>query len=174
MSKSQISTHIIIVGSICSRRSFKIAISVSEKKANRMARFWDGINWHRFPASVQLPSFTPSENLALENEYLCHARELRKPFFSFFFLMRMNKERAGICSVLMNPKPNMTSLDLFMHFSWKRPFWYIPLELKMPIFQFQRSSSLLSILYDLAFVCCPLMLPDYASYIPLTVYCFSG
>lgn len=90
------------------------------------------------------------------------------------FKMRMNKERAGICSVLMNPKPNMTSPWPFMHLSWKRPFWYIPLELKMPIFQFQRSISLLSILYDLAFVCCPLMLPDYASYIPLTVYCFPG
>lgn len=71
-------------------------------------------------------------------------RGLKNPFLK----MRMNKERAGICSVLMNPKPNVTSPWPFMHLSWKRPFWYIPLELKMPIFQFQRSSSLLGVLYD--------------------------
>lgn len=100
--------------------------------------------------------------------------ELPSPPYFLFFLMRMNKEGAGICSVLMNPKLNMTSPWPFMHLSWKRPFWYIPLELKMPIFQFQRSSSLLSILYDLAFVSCPLMLPDCVSYNPMAVYYFSG
>lgn len=109
-----------------------------------MARFWDDINWQRFVISMWLSYFTPTENLALENEYLCHAREVWNPFLK----MRMNKERAGICSVLMNPKPNMTSPWPFMHLSWKRPFCYIPLELKMSIFQFQRSSSLLSVLYD--------------------------
>lgn len=58
------------------------------------------------------------------------------------------------------PESSMTSSWPFVHLSWERPLWYIPLQLKMPIFQFQRSSSLLSILYDLAFVFCSLTLPN--------------
>lgn len=136
-----------------------------------MARFWDGINWQRFLISVQLSCFTPTENLGLEEWiFIPCQRGLKTPFF----LMGMNKERAEIRSVLMNPKANMTSPWPFMHLSWKRPFWYIPLELKMPIFQFQRASSLLCTVYDLTFFCCPLMLSDCASCISLTVYCFSS